>query len=88
MWTRFTLRRANPGVNYTSKGKRGLIELVKLADFSQLADFCIEKESTWLMWDRKTPGGGAHRRPEFQGDQDGGPQKGFCPVGERQSLHR
>ncbi len=33
----------NPGVNYTSKGKRGLIELVKLADFSQLADFCVDK---------------------------------------------
>ncbi len=33
----------NPGVNYTSKGKRGLIELVKLADFSQVADFCMEK---------------------------------------------
>ena len=33
----------NPGVNYTSKGKRGLIELVKLADFSQLAGFCVEK---------------------------------------------
>jgi phosphoribosylamine---glycine ligase len=33
----------NPGVNYTPKGKRGLIELIKLADFSQLADFCIEK---------------------------------------------
>jgi phosphoribosylamine---glycine ligase len=33
----------NPGVNYTSKGKRGLIELVKLADFSQVADFCAEK---------------------------------------------
>jgi phosphoribosylamine--glycine ligase len=33
----------NPGVAYTSKGKRGLIELVKLADFSQVADFCVEK---------------------------------------------
>jgi len=33
----------NPGVNYTSKGKRGLIELVKLADFSQVADFCADK---------------------------------------------
>ena len=33
----------NPGVNYTSKGKRGLIEVVKLADFSQVADFCGEK---------------------------------------------
>jgi phosphoribosylamine--glycine ligase len=33
----------NPGVAYTSKGKRGLIELVKLADFSQVADFCMEK---------------------------------------------
>ena len=33
----------NPGVNYTSKGKRGLIEIVKLADFSQLAGFCVEK---------------------------------------------
>jgi phosphoribosylamine--glycine ligase len=33
----------NPGVAYTSKGKRGLIELLKLADFSQVADFCVEK---------------------------------------------
>jgi len=33
----------NPGVNYTSKGKRGLIELVKLPDFSQVADFCVDK---------------------------------------------
>ncbi|MGE5839878.1 MAG: phosphoribosylglycinamide synthetase C domain-containing protein [Deltaproteobacteria bacterium] len=33
----------NPGVKHTSKGKRGLIELVKLADFSQVADFCAEK---------------------------------------------
>ncbi len=33
----------NPGVNYTSKGKRGLIELVKLADFGQVADFCADK---------------------------------------------
>jgi phosphoribosylamine--glycine ligase len=33
----------NPGVNSTSKGKRGLIELVKLADFSQVADFCLDK---------------------------------------------
>ena len=33
----------NPGVNYTSKGKRGLIELVKLADFTQVTDFCVEK---------------------------------------------
>jgi phosphoribosylamine--glycine ligase len=33
----------NPGVAYTSKGKRGLIELVKLADFSRVADFCMEK---------------------------------------------
>ena len=33
----------NPGIAYTSKGKRGLIELVKLADFSQVADFCAEK---------------------------------------------
>ena len=33
----------NPGVNYTSKGKRGLIELVKLTDFTQVADFCAAK---------------------------------------------
>lgn len=33
----------NPGVRYTSKGKRGLIELVKLSDFSQVADFCADK---------------------------------------------
>jgi phosphoribosylamine--glycine ligase len=34
----------NPGVTHTSKGKRGLIELVKLADFGQVADFCADKE--------------------------------------------
>ena len=33
----------NPGVNYTSKGKRGLIELVKLTDFNQVADFCVDR---------------------------------------------
>jgi phosphoribosylamine--glycine ligase len=33
----------NPGVLYTPKGQRGLIELAKLSDFTQLADFCIEK---------------------------------------------
>jgi phosphoribosylamine--glycine ligase len=33
----------NPGVLYTPKGKRGLIELVKLEDFRQVADFCREK---------------------------------------------
>ena len=33
----------NPGVNFTSKGKRGLIELVKLTDFNQVADFCVDR---------------------------------------------
>jgi phosphoribosylamine--glycine ligase len=33
----------NPGVLYTPKGQRGLIELTKVSDFAQLADFCIEK---------------------------------------------
>ncbi|MBW2029046.1 MAG: phosphoribosylamine--glycine ligase [Deltaproteobacteria bacterium] len=32
----------NPGVLVTPKGKRGLIELVPLADFQQVADFCVE----------------------------------------------
>ena len=32
----------NPGVRFTPKGQRGLIEPVKLGDFSQVADFCIE----------------------------------------------
>jgi phosphoribosylamine---glycine ligase len=32
----------NPGVNYTSKGRRGLIELVKLTDFTQVAAFCVD----------------------------------------------
>lgn len=37
----------NPGVLYTPKGKRGLIELVNLAhpnDFGQVAEFCLEKK--------------------------------------------
>jgi len=33
----------NPGVRYTPKGERGLIEVVPLADFNQVADFCVEK---------------------------------------------
>jgi len=32
----------NPGVLYTPKGKRGLIEVVKLEDFRRVADFCLE----------------------------------------------
>ena len=31
----------NPGIAYTPKGQRGLIEIVKLADFGQVADFCV-----------------------------------------------
>lgn len=34
----------NPGVLHTPKGKRGLIEPVKLADFAQVADFCVENK--------------------------------------------
>ena len=34
----------NPGISYTPKGKRGLIEVVKLEDFNQVADFCKEHE--------------------------------------------
>ncbi len=34
----------NPGVSYTPKGKRGLIEVVKLEDFNRVADFCKEHE--------------------------------------------
>jgi len=33
----------NPGILYTPKGKRGLIELARLEDFRQVADFCLEK---------------------------------------------
>jgi len=32
----------NPGIAYTPKGKRGLIEVIKLSDFSAVADFCLE----------------------------------------------
>ena len=32
----------NPGIPYTPKGKRGLIEVVRLEDFNQVADFCQE----------------------------------------------
>ncbi len=34
----------NPGISYTPKGKRGLIEVVRLDDFVQIADFCIENK--------------------------------------------
>ena len=32
----------NPGVLHTPKGKRGLIEVVRLSDLNEVADFCIE----------------------------------------------
>jgi phosphoribosylamine---glycine ligase len=32
----------NPGISYTPKGKRGLIEVVRLEDFNRIADFCQE----------------------------------------------
>ncbi|NIS54351.1 MAG: phosphoribosylamine--glycine ligase, partial [Gammaproteobacteria bacterium] len=34
----------NPGVRYTPKGQRGLIELVDLGDFGGVADFCAENQ--------------------------------------------
>ncbi len=34
----------NPGVLYTPKGKRGLIEVVDLTDYGKVADFCREHE--------------------------------------------
>ena len=33
----------NPGVLFTAKGQRGLIELVGLKDFHPIAEFCVEK---------------------------------------------
>ena len=33
----------NPGVLYTPKGKRGLIERVPIRDHGQVADFCVEQ---------------------------------------------
>ena len=32
----------NPGILYTPKGQRGLIELVRLEDFTAVSNFCIE----------------------------------------------
>ncbi len=34
----------NPGVLYTPKGKRGLIERIPIKDFREIADFCIENK--------------------------------------------
>jgi len=34
----------NPGVLYTPKGKRGLIERVPIREFDEVADFCVEKK--------------------------------------------
>ncbi|MBW1771992.1 MAG: phosphoribosylamine--glycine ligase [Deltaproteobacteria bacterium] len=32
----------NPGVTYTPKGKRGLIEVIRMATFEEVAAFCLE----------------------------------------------
>jgi len=34
----------NPGVSYTPKGQRGLIEQVGIKEFGKVADFCIENQ--------------------------------------------
>ncbi len=34
----------NPGVSYTPKGQRGLIERIRIRDFKEIADFCIENK--------------------------------------------
>ena len=34
----------NPGILYTSKGKRGLIEPVRLNDFNEVAAFCADNK--------------------------------------------
>ncbi len=34
----------NPGVFYTPKGKRGLIERIPIKDFREISDFCIENK--------------------------------------------
>ncbi|MBW2119422.1 MAG: phosphoribosylamine--glycine ligase, partial [Deltaproteobacteria bacterium] len=34
----------NPGVFYTPKGKRGLIERIPIKDFGEIADFCVENK--------------------------------------------
>ena len=34
----------NPGILYTQKGKRALIERVPIRDFNQIAEFCIENK--------------------------------------------
>ena len=33
----------NPGVAYTLKGKRGLVECFDIRDFSEVVKFCLEK---------------------------------------------
>ncbi|HBF43966.1 MAG TPA: phosphoribosylamine--glycine ligase [Desulfobacteraceae bacterium] len=33
----------NPGVSYTPKGQKGLIERIPLKEFNEITDFCIEK---------------------------------------------
>ncbi len=33
----------NPGVLFTPKGQRGLIDLIKLGDFNDVANFCVEE---------------------------------------------
>ena len=33
----------NPGVSYTPKGKRGLIERIPIKDLNEIADFCVDR---------------------------------------------
>jgi phosphoribosylamine--glycine ligase len=45
----------NPGISYTPKGQRGLIEVVRLADFKAVADFCKENAVDLVDVGSETP---------------------------------
>ncbi|MFQ6615284.1 MAG: phosphoribosylamine--glycine ligase [Fidelibacterota bacterium] len=45
----------NPGVLYTPKGKRGLIELVPVTDFGEITDFCLKNKVDLVDVGSETP---------------------------------
>lgn len=45
----------NPGVLHTPKGKRGLIELLPLTDFGDIADFCVDNRIDLVDVGSETP---------------------------------
>ena len=69
----------NPGILFTTKGKRGLIENVEFSDFNEVAEFCVENKVNLVDIGSETPlSAGLADIIHEKGIPTVGPLKKFC----------